>query len=59
MSIEFVLRLIGMVVLAIGGVYLGLGLSAAAGATPDLWAVVFALVGALYLGKQPKDRKAE
>ena len=47
MSIEFVLRLIGMVVLAIGGVYLGLGLAAAAGSAPELWAVVFALLGAL------------
>ena len=47
MSIEFVLRLIGMVVLAIGGVYLGLGLSAAVGTSPELWAVVFALLGAL------------
>ncbi len=47
MSIEFVLRLLGMVVLAIAGVYLGLGLAAAAGSPPELWAVVFALVGAL------------
>jgi uncharacterized protein YacL len=46
-SIEFVLRLLGMVVLAIAGVYLGLGLAAAAGSPPELWAVVFALVGAL------------
>src|SRR6266849_2653592 len=36
-----------MVVLAIGGVYLGLGLAAAAGSAPELWAVVFALLGAL------------
>ena len=47
MSVEFVLRLVGMVVLAIGGVYLGLGLSSAADTPPELWAVVFALLGAL------------
>jgi uncharacterized protein YacL len=46
-SIEFVFRLVGMVVLAIGGVYLGIVLSAAAGTTAELWAVIFALVGAL------------
>ncbi|MCC6189564.1 MAG: TRAM domain-containing protein [Anaerolineales bacterium] len=47
MSLEFVLRLIGMVVLAVGGVYLGAALSTAADMPTDLWAVVFALVGAL------------
>ena len=47
MSVEFVLRLIGMVVLAIGGVYLGLGLSVAVGASAELWAAIFALLGAL------------
>jgi uncharacterized protein YacL len=46
-SVEFVLRLIGMVVLAVGGVYLGAALSLAANTPTDLWAVVFALVGAL------------
>jgi uncharacterized protein YacL len=44
---EFVVRLIGMVVLAIGGVYLGSYLSNLAGDQPLLWASVFALVGAL------------
>jgi uncharacterized protein YacL len=44
---EFVIRLIGMVVLAIGGVYLGSYLSNLAGDQPLLWASVFALVGAL------------
>ncbi len=49
MSIEFLFRLVGMVVLTIGGVYFGIVLSGAAGegAAPELWAVVFALVGAL------------
>jgi hypothetical protein len=46
-SVEFVFRLVGMVLLAIGGVYLGIILSAAAGTTAELWAVIFALVGAL------------
>jgi uncharacterized protein YacL len=46
-SIEFVFRLVGMIVLAVGGVYLGIVLSAAAGTAAELWAVVFALVGAL------------
>src|SRR5260370_7239134 len=36
-----------MVVLAVGGVSLGLGLAAAAVTSPELWAVVFALLGAL------------
>ena len=44
---EFIVRLIGMVVLAIGGVYLGSYLSNLAGDQPLLWASVFALVGAL------------
>ncbi|MEP7359735.1 MAG: PIN domain-containing protein, partial [Anaerolineales bacterium] len=48
MSIEFVFRLIGMVVLAIGGAYLGVFLAIAANSAPaDLWAVVFGLLGAL------------
>ncbi len=47
MSAEFAFRLIGMVVLAVGGVYLGVNLSGAGNAPPDLWAVVFGLVGAL------------
>jgi uncharacterized protein YacL len=46
-SAEFALRLVGMVVLAIGGVYLGVVLSIAAGTAAELWAVIFGLVGAL------------
>jgi uncharacterized protein YacL len=46
-SFEFVLRLVGMVVLAVGGLYLGVGLSKLAETPPELWAVVFALVGSL------------
>lgn len=47
MSVEFIIRLIGMVALATGGVYLGTYLSRLAGDEPFLWASVFALVGAL------------
>lgn len=47
MSVEFFIRLIGMVALASGGVYLGTHLSKLAGDEPILWASVFALVGAL------------
>lgn len=47
MSVEFVFRLIGMLVLAAGGVYLGIVISGAAEQPPDLWASVLGLVGAL------------
>ena len=47
MSIEFTFRVIGMVGLGIGGAYLGISLSSSAGTPPELWAVVFALLGAL------------
>lgn len=47
MSLEFVLRLVGMVAFAVGGVYLGINLSSAANQSAELWGVVFALVGAL------------
>ncbi len=47
MSFEFVIRLIGMLVLSVGGTYLGVWLSRLAGGPAELWASVFALVGAL------------
>ncbi len=47
MSFEFILRLVGMITLAVGGMYVGVSLSRLAGAQADLWATVFALVGAL------------
>lgn len=47
MSAEFFLRLIGMVVFAIGGIYLGTSLGRLAEAPEELWASVFSLVGAL------------
>ena len=47
LSIEFILRLVGMVGLAIGGIYLGAELAELAQASKEFWASVFALVGAL------------
>ena len=47
MSLEFVLRIVGMFVLGISGGYLGATLSQLAGGPPELWISVFALVGAL------------
>ncbi len=48
MSVEFFFRLIGMVVFAIGGLYLGAVLADMAATPPELWAAVFALLGALF-----------
>ncbi len=47
MSFEFVVRLIGMVAMAVGGVYLGVSLARLAGDQPELWASVLSLVGAM------------
>lgn len=47
MSIEFIFRLIGMVAMGVGGVYLGIVLSGAAKEAPELWASVGGLVGSL------------
>lgn len=46
MSFEFILRLVGMVVLAFGGLQLGVGLGRLAD-DPAAWAIIFSLVGAL------------
>lgn len=46
-GIEFVFRIIGMVVLAVFGGYWGINLGVMAGASKDLYAVVLGLVGAL------------
>jgi uncharacterized protein YacL len=46
-GVEFIFRLIGMVVCAVIGVYLGRDLGLAIGASPDLYAVILGLVGAL------------
>ena len=47
MSIDFIARIIGMVIFAIVGAYLGANLSNLAGAQPWLWSSVFSLLGAL------------
>jgi uncharacterized protein YacL len=47
MSVEFFLRLIGMVILAVGGIYLGVYLGRLAEGPVELWASIFALLGAL------------
>jgi uncharacterized protein YacL len=47
MSLDFAVRLIGMIVFAIGGIYLGASLADLAQGSPELWASVFGLVGAL------------
>lgn len=47
MSVEFIFRLIGMVVLAVLGVYWGVTLARLGGESPELYAVVMGLLGAL------------
>ena len=47
MSIEFFVRLVGMVAMAVGGIYLGVYLSRLAAGPSEVWASVFAMVGAL------------
>jgi len=47
MSAEFIVRIIGMVGMAVGGIYLGVYLGDLASGPPELWAAVFAMVGAL------------
>jgi uncharacterized protein YacL len=47
MSAEFIVRIIGMVAMAIGGIYLGVYLGDMASGPRELWAAVFAMVGAL------------
>ena len=47
MSVEFFIRIAGMLVLAIGGIYLGVYLSRLASGPAQVWASVFAMVGAL------------
>lgn len=47
MSVDFIARIVGMIALSVGGVYLGTTLGRLAGDQPVLWAVVFGMVGAL------------
>lgn len=46
-GVEFIFRLLGMIVLAVAGVYLGRDLATSLGAPPDFYAVVLGLLGAL------------
>lgn len=48
MSLDFAVRLIGMVVFAFGGLRLGLLLASQANDPPDLWGLVIGLTGALF-----------
>jgi len=47
MSIEFIFRIIGMILLAVLGVFSGISFSKVSGSSPELNAVVFGLLGAL------------
>jgi uncharacterized protein YacL len=47
MSLEFLFRLIGMILFGVGGVYLGSLLGDITGDTVELWGAVFGLVGML------------
>lgn len=47
MSIEFISRIVGMILVAIGGVFWGLYTAAQLGGSPYQYAVIFLLVGAL------------
>jgi len=47
MSIEFIFRLVGMIILSVVGVYWGINLGKIAQAPQDLYAVILGLVGAL------------
>jgi uncharacterized protein YacL len=47
MSIEFFFRLFGMILLAVGGFYLGVRLADLAGGSREQWASLFASLGAL------------
>ncbi len=47
MSSEFIVRIVGMAVLVVAGIYLGVFLSDLAGGDAEFWAIVFGLLGAL------------
>lgn len=47
MSIEFISRIVGMVIFGVMGAYLGIQLGDLAGDQPEVWTLVFSLVGAL------------
>ncbi len=48
MSLEFLLRLIGMVLLSLAGVRLGINLSQIANEPPEVWALLMGSLGALF-----------
>ncbi len=48
MSFEFLMRLVGMVVFAFGGLNLGVYMAGVAGDPPEIWALVTLLIGALF-----------
>jgi len=48
MSLEFILRIVGMIVLGFGGLQVGVVLADYAGNPPEIWALVCALIGALF-----------
>lgn len=47
MSVEFIFRIVGMIIFGSGGVWLGVHLSGLAEGPPELWATVFGLAGML------------
>jgi uncharacterized protein YacL len=48
MSVEFISRIIGMILLAVGGVFWGIYVAAQLGGSPYQYAAIFLLVGALF-----------
>jgi uncharacterized protein YacL len=48
MSTEFISRILGMIVLAVGGIFLGIYVAAQLGGSPYRYAAIFLLVGALF-----------
>ncbi len=48
MSVEFISRIVGMILLAVGGVFLGIYVAAQLGGSPYQYAAIFLLVGALF-----------
>jgi uncharacterized protein YacL len=48
MSVEFISRIVGMLLLAVGGVFLGIYMAAQLGGSPYQYAAIFLLVGALF-----------
>jgi uncharacterized protein YacL len=47
MSVEFIFRIAGMIILAVGGIFLGIYVAAQLGGSPYQYAAIFLLVGAL------------